>query len=267
MAEPSTDGATVPRAGMKASVVYALLREYLQSGTLQPGARLPDETALAKWIGCTRAALREALHILSDEGLLGRQRARGTRVRANAPLLRLDEPGLIPEALASVRVLDDGKPAARPPPLTYQLLSSEFRPAAEFLTTILRCAEETPVLHLERLVVAGGVPVGHWELFVPADRPLDAWHVWLRPDSFEVLLGRWLADTESWTDRGVVEHLQVEPGLPTLTTSAVLSLPAQQPLLRFQRKICTSEGAVLVLAVGHCVFPAATFEVVVKRDL
>src|SRR4030088_697162 len=64
MAEPTTDGATVPRAGMKASVVYALLREYLQSGTLQPGARLPDESALAKWIGCNPDAPRGPLRRL-----------------------------------------------------------------------------------------------------------------------------------------------------------------------------------------------------------
>jgi DNA-binding FadR family transcriptional regulator len=56
----------------------ALLQEGVQSGTLGPGARLPAERALVERLSAPRSAIRQALGILEQEGVVVRQVGRGT---------------------------------------------------------------------------------------------------------------------------------------------------------------------------------------------
>jgi DNA-binding GntR family transcriptional regulator len=56
----------------------ALLREGVESGTLGPGAKLPAERTLVERLSAPRGAVRRALEILEDEGLVVRQVGRGT---------------------------------------------------------------------------------------------------------------------------------------------------------------------------------------------
>lgn len=57
-----------------------LLREQIQRGELRDGQQLPREEDLAKRLGISRVTVRLALAELAEEGLLVRQRGRGTRV-------------------------------------------------------------------------------------------------------------------------------------------------------------------------------------------
>lgn len=56
------------------------LREQIVSGELADGQQLPREEELAKRLGISRVTVRLALAELAEEGLLVRQRGRGTRV-------------------------------------------------------------------------------------------------------------------------------------------------------------------------------------------
>jgi DNA-binding FadR family transcriptional regulator len=56
----------------------ALLREGVENGTLGPGAKLPAERALVERLSASRGAVRRALEILEEEGLVLRQVGRGT---------------------------------------------------------------------------------------------------------------------------------------------------------------------------------------------
>jgi DNA-binding GntR family transcriptional regulator len=55
------------------------LREAIRDGRLEPGARL-TEVDLAEWLGASRTPVREALARLEAEGLVARDRRRGTIV-------------------------------------------------------------------------------------------------------------------------------------------------------------------------------------------
>ncbi|WP_344958853.1 FadR/GntR family transcriptional regulator [Actinomadura miaoliensis] len=55
-----------------------LLREGLRSGALGPGAKLPTERALVERLAAPRSAIRRALGVLEQEGLVVRQVGRGT---------------------------------------------------------------------------------------------------------------------------------------------------------------------------------------------
>lgn len=58
------------------------LREFLGSGALPDGDRLPPERALADELQVGRRSLRRALSVLEEEGQISRHQGRGTFVRA-----------------------------------------------------------------------------------------------------------------------------------------------------------------------------------------
>ncbi len=68
------------------------LKEQISSGKLQPGSRLPSEADLTGRYGVSRVVVRQALQILEEQGLIQRERGRGTFVSQQviddaAPLL------------------------------------------------------------------------------------------------------------------------------------------------------------------------------------
>jgi GntR family transcriptional regulator len=56
------------------------LRDLIRSGQVRPGATIPGELELATQLGVSRHTIRHALGVLSTEGLLRRERGRGTTV-------------------------------------------------------------------------------------------------------------------------------------------------------------------------------------------
>ena len=68
------------------SQLESRLRDLIQSGHVRPGASLPGELDLAAELGVSRHTIRHALGVLTAEGLLRRERGRGTTVvGAQAP--------------------------------------------------------------------------------------------------------------------------------------------------------------------------------------
>jgi len=61
----------------------ARLRRLIHSGQVPPGALIPGELSLATALRVSRHTIRHALGVLASEGLLRRERGRGTRVVAN----------------------------------------------------------------------------------------------------------------------------------------------------------------------------------------
>ena len=57
-----------------------LLREKIEGREYSPGDRLPGEIELARSFGVSRVPVRHALSLLENEGILSRQRGRGTFV-------------------------------------------------------------------------------------------------------------------------------------------------------------------------------------------
>src|SRR5689334_23345392 len=63
------------------------LRNVIRSGQLAPGTVLPGELDLAAELGVSRHTVRHALGVLSAEGLLLRERGRGTHVLGGSAAL------------------------------------------------------------------------------------------------------------------------------------------------------------------------------------
>jgi DNA-binding FadR family transcriptional regulator len=60
------------------SLVYRALLQAIQSGTLMPGAKLPNELELAQQLKTSRNAVRRALAIMERQGLVRRRPGSGT---------------------------------------------------------------------------------------------------------------------------------------------------------------------------------------------
>ncbi|MGI5178687.1 GntR family transcriptional regulator [Dactylosporangium sp. CA-152071] len=58
-----------------------LLRDQITAGQLRPGAYLPSETYLGQTHDMSRTAVRRAIDLLVNEGLLTKSRGQRTRVR------------------------------------------------------------------------------------------------------------------------------------------------------------------------------------------
>jgi GntR family transcriptional repressor for pyruvate dehydrogenase complex len=63
------------------------LRDLIISGALQPGQRLPTELALAGDFGVSRATVREALRLLSAQGLVRTAKGTGGGTYVNVPTI------------------------------------------------------------------------------------------------------------------------------------------------------------------------------------
>jgi len=65
------------------------LREAIEDGNLAPGQKVPSERELARRYGAARNTAREAIRLLSEDGLVTAVHGRGVFVRTTKPLLRL----------------------------------------------------------------------------------------------------------------------------------------------------------------------------------
>jgi DNA-binding GntR family transcriptional regulator len=233
-------------------MVRDLLREYLLHGGPRPGERLPHEFLLCRQLGCSRNVLREGLALLTADGLLVRERGRGTYVVTTSPAIRIDQGLDLGTALGQ----DGQQPFPGVQPVSYRVLLTEIVPASAVLAGLLAQPTGTPVVHVERLVEAGGQRMGHWDLHVP----LGA----LRSSCIRALATSHKAE-EMLSALGLAPHhevLRLEAIAPGPWTTELLYRGRPQATLRVSRRFHDAAATVLALAIGRCALPGAAFAVI-----
>jgi GntR family transcriptional regulator len=135
--------------------VERYLRDRILSGSLKPGDAIPPECDLARQFCLSRMTVRQAMGRLVYEGVIVRQRRRGSfvaepRLQHTSIFLSFEEEMRARGASPSITLL-----ARRP-----ELASGKV---AEGLSL----PEGTPVLALERLRLVDGLPVGYELRFLP----------------------------------------------------------------------------------------------------
>jgi GntR family transcriptional regulator len=136
------------------------LHGLIDSGTYEPGERLPSEKALAAQLGISRPTLREALQHLEQNGVVVRKHGVGTFVAPGYD--RRLESGL--ERLESILQL-----AARQGlDLRFSGLRIGEEPADAELAGKLGVETGSPLTRVERVIRADGRPVAYMEDIVPA---------------------------------------------------------------------------------------------------
>ena len=134
------------------SQLEAGLRRLIRSGEMPPGSALPGELELAAELGLSRHTIRHALNALAAEGLLERQRGRGTRVLASA------EPAVTERSLGQFYAFAWEASARGVEPRSF-VLSRETRRATRDLARRLSVSPGTNVERIVRLRTAGGDPL------------------------------------------------------------------------------------------------------------
>ncbi len=138
------------------------LRDAITSGTLLPGTALPSEQKLGELFGVSRPTVRQAIQLLTEEGLLDRRQGAGTFVRKlniqqrHGRVIgfsrRMSQDGLCP----SSRVLEN------------RILRAQE--AGEKARTALNVPATAQLLRLSRLRLISGEPVALETAHLPLDR-------------------------------------------------------------------------------------------------
>jgi GntR family transcriptional regulator len=197
--------------------VYRQIAEEIESGTLQPGARLPSERWFCDELGVSRATVRRAIEELVVNGLV-ESRGRGSFVTGEA----LTEP---PNTLISLSELG----RSRGLEATARVLGFAIRPATIDEADTFGIAPGAELLELERLRMLDGLPIALDNnrvplRFVPSAPELDfttaSLYAAIERDGNRLvradyeLEARAAADTE-------VELLGLAPGAPVLYATTV----------------------------------------------
>lgn len=133
------------------------LEAAMERGELRPGARLENETDLARRCGLSRPTVRRALQELADKGLLVRKRGRGTQVLG----------GAIKRQVRLTSLYDDLLRDGRQP--STDVLVHEISPADEVVAARLGVPVGANVVHLERLRCAAGEPLALLRNWLPVE--------------------------------------------------------------------------------------------------
>jgi GntR family transcriptional regulator len=211
--------------------VRDVLRQDLETLSADTGV-LPDERLLALQLGTSRNAVREALNLLRDEGLVERRQGRGTLVIAPPVLAGSGSHGL-------VNRLDGGRERVQYEPLWHYEV-----PATGTVARRLCLGVGDPVLVLERLTIVDGVRTCLWTTYL---RPEDGRKVAATSsggDGFQLIeqaLGISLARVE----------MSVEAVLADESVADLLDVRVGQPLLRFERVVLDSAGETVAVGFGR----------------
>lgn len=132
--------------------LYHQIKQWLSnlilSGELAPGTQLPDELEMCERLGVSRGVVRQALTELCYEGLLNRQRGRGTFVSA---------PKTAEGLISGLHGLADDA-ALRGQEVESRVLTLREAPASETVARSLNLSPGEPVVEIERLRLLDGEP-------------------------------------------------------------------------------------------------------------
>jgi GntR family transcriptional regulator len=204
--------------------VLADLSERLGAGEFDE--RFPTDHELVDTYGVSRQTVREAVRRLADDGLLARERGRGTRVR----------PVEFEHAAGTLEGLFHQVEALGVTQTSVVRVREETADAA--IARRLKLTDRARLVHIERLRLAAGEPLAVDRSWLPArvaHRLLEAplTHAGLY-DELARLCGVKI-------DRGVE---RVRPVVPTRAEQAALDIPADVAAFSIERLVYSQESPV-----------------------
>jgi GntR family transcriptional regulator len=136
--------------------IATALENAIADGRLPAGSRLENEIALGQRLSLSRPTIRRALQELVNKGLLVRRRGIGTQV-VQGPVTRKVELTSLYDDLEG----SDKRPSTA-------LLLRQVVEADEHIAGTLSVAVGSPILHIRRVRLSGGVPLAVLENHLPA---------------------------------------------------------------------------------------------------
>lgn len=203
-----------------------LLLEQIERGVLKPGDLVPTERELIDRYGVSRITVRQAINSLMADGLLYRQRGRGTFVRRNR----------IEQELATLTGFYEEMASRGLVPGT-RLVSAEMRDPDCGVAAKLRLAEGEKALRIVRVQLADGEPMALDMSHFPPDVAERLLKEKLDIAIYSLLEG--LGVELDWADQAIEStladeftawHLGIKKGLPVLLVERTVYVADGRPV-------------------------------------
>ncbi len=224
-----------------------ILRDAITDGLLPPGAALPSEAELGQAYGLSRTSVRQALSGLVAEGLVRKEKGRGTFVRGpqRADLVVHRMRGFYDELTDAGRTVDT------------EVLRQEVDAATPDEATLLEAPVGTQVLRLQRVRHADGTPICLSETVLVAARfpGLEA------RDLTGISLYRVLAEEHGLHVQG--GHRMIEAVGATRSQARHLGVRSRDPLLKLSSLNLDADRRVVELLTAWYRADRTTFQVTV----
>jgi GntR family transcriptional regulator len=210
-----------------------LIRSDLHAGRLDE--QLPYEWDLLRRYNASRGATREALRLLSDQGVLRRLPGVGTLRRVDRTAIRMHQ------AASAIRIVDAGSVDADEiggARMKAETIAHERLTAPAAVAEALEIPVGEDVLFTEVLIRIDGTPHRLRSSWIPVSRVPGMDHdsvTRLAPDvlrdlrAMSLSFRRFVIEAAT-ADAAVAELLEIEPGAATLVNERVLQTAEGQPI-------------------------------------
>lgn len=231
--------------------ISELLREDITSGKYAIGARLPTEEQLIEQFGSSRHCIREALRVLTEDGLVLRKPRAGSTVIAFAPTSHFTQ------RLASVHELLN-----YPTQTLRRTLSATFVKADNELAVLLKCPLGASWFRIEALRIVPGslVPLCKTDIYIAPEFAKVTGHKKheLIPvaDQIAEMFGK-IADST---------NIEIAASLLPASAAELLQVPANSAALNVIRRYADSDGKVYEVTVSMHPSQRYTYNFHLKRE-
>lgn len=209
-------------------VLAGELRDAIESGELKPGDKLPSERALASEHGLARNTVREAVRLLSEQGLVTAEHGRGVFVRRPSKLMRFGQKRYS-KALRDATGLSpyraEVEAQGRVPKVN--CVRVEHVPAPEDIAERLRVSVGDTVVRRENHYFADGKPMQIGVTWVPLDIVRDS----LIASSTALGSGSLYARFEECGHAITSIREEISARTPSMEERKLLQMPEGVPLL------------------------------------
>jgi GntR family transcriptional regulator len=202
----------------------------ISDGELRIGDRLPAERELADQLHVSRGTIRQALDALAARGMVERGVGRGTFVASGKVEVRLHDVAGFTEQMARAGLQAHAR-----------VLRAGSAPAPPAVARALQIDEGAPALRIERLRLAGRLPVTLEDSWIPADGFPGLEDLDLRRSIYALM-----RDLYDRAPARVVEAL--EPVVAQAHSAAALGVPKGAPLMLVERTAFDAAGVAVEYA-------------------
>jgi GntR family transcriptional regulator len=209
------------------------LTEGIEQGDWGPGDLIPSESELGKSYGVSRTVVRQALNEMTYEGLVVRQKGKGTFVRQP----KISSRSLVQSLEGYYRDM-----AERGVPVMNQVLEQALEPADSDVALNLELEAMAPVVKLVRLrfveeepivLVVSHLPYEMCRDVVKADLEQRSLYGFLEEECGLTIGRGWRRIEAIAADEEAAGHLAVEVGSPLIRLKSVSYTPEGVPLEYF----------------------------------
>ncbi len=222
----------VARSGVPAYIrIQGAILKRIEAGQLKPGDAVESERLLAKNYGVSLMTARHALVSLEREGMVERRRGSGTFVAP--PKIHFNKLMSFSEQLAGRSLPSSSKV------VFLKVVDDEHEIAAR-----LALPSNSRLLKLERIRFGGEEPFALETCYFSAEEFSGLSRAVVERGSLFSLLEREYGVEIAHADE------EIDATLPDRTTSRLLSISAEQPLLRIRQTIYSTKGKPTVYVLG-----------------